>query len=109
MTREHVREIVNIERSAWTRTFTLHEIVRRGDLLGHAGAAATAADQDGDPAATFRGWLERVGHGRRPIDLLHGSSRDDIEDPYGQSRRVLRRVTGEIDDLCARFVAMAPR
>jgi hypothetical protein len=31
-------------------------------------------------------WLE-AGAGR-PIDLLHGPALDDIDDPYGQSRRI---------------------
>jgi protein-tyrosine phosphatase len=37
MTRGHVREVVTMDPGAWSRTFTLSEIVRRGRAVGPRG------------------------------------------------------------------------
>lgn len=104
MTREHVRDVVATDRMAWKRTFTLRELVRRAEASDH-GRQQHRTARSGHPTAS---WLEAVGAGRRPIDLLHGSALDDIDDPYGQSRRILRQAAQEIDALCGRLVATAP-
>lgn len=72
MTREHVREAVLLCNQVWPRTFTLKELVRRGEQAG-----ARAPDQPLDE------WLEKVGAGRKPADLLGWSEDDDVADPIG--------------------------
>lgn len=90
MTREHVREVVAIDRTAWTRTFTLRELVRR----------MTVADA---PSDDWTRWLDTLGEGRRARDLMTPHPDDDIADPYGRSldehRRCLMTMGGLIDQL----------
>ena len=53
MTREHLRHVVAMDPSAWPRTFTLKEFVRRAQSV----APATAG------AGGFPRWLDRAGDG----------------------------------------------
>ncbi len=46
MTREHVRDVVVLDRDAWSRTFTLKELVRRAQGVEPPSAA------DGSPAGS---------------------------------------------------------
>lgn len=96
MAREHVREAVVSEPSVWPRTFTLRELVRRGEAVGPR--------KPGEPLAD---WLSRVSAGRRTADLAGDSSADDIEDPIGQPRPAYERLAVELDDLIDRLVALA--
>ena len=104
MAREHVREAVVLDPSLWTRTFTLKELVRRGEASGPRRAGEPLAD-----------WLARVGQGRRISDLTGSSPDDDVADPYGGPRPAYERMVAEMDDLIDRVVAlvfaeaMAPR
>jgi protein-tyrosine phosphatase len=95
MTREHLREAVTLSSDAWPRTFTLRELVRRGEAHG-----ARRTDEDLDK------WLLEVGEGRRRADMLAASRADDIADPIGRPDKVYRRTIAELDDLIARFVAL---
>jgi low molecular weight protein-tyrosine phosphatase len=94
MTREHVREVVALDRTAWPRTFTLKELVRRAGDVGPA--------RDGDLPA----WRSRLGAGRSAAQLLGDDPRDDVADPFGGPLSAYRRTAGEIDDLLARLVAL---
>ncbi|MGI8809028.1 MAG: hypothetical protein ACR2KK_14550 [Acidimicrobiales bacterium] len=96
MAREHVREAVVLDRSLWPRTFTLKELVRRGEAVGPRRAE--------EP---FAAWLARVGQGRRVADLTGSSPADDVEDPYGGPRTAYARLAGELDNLLDRLVAVA--
>ncbi|HEV3498610.1 MAG TPA: hypothetical protein VHA34_19900 [Actinomycetes bacterium] len=104
MAREHVREAVVIDAALWPRTFTLKELVRRGEAAGPRAGGESLQD-----------WLARVGHGRRVADLMGSSSLDDIADPIGGPRSAYERLAAELDDLLDRLVkvafaeAMAPR
>jgi len=104
MAREHVREAVVLEPSLWPRTFTLKELVRRGEAAGPR--------RPGEPLGD---WLTRVGHGRRISDLSGASPDDDVADPYGGPRPAYERMVTEMDSLIDRLVAllfagaMAPR
>lgn len=90
MTREHVREVVALDRTAWSRTFTLREFVRR----------IAVADA---PAGDWAAWLHAIGEGRRARDLMASHPDDDIADPYGRSldehRRCLMAMGSLIDQL----------
>jgi protein-tyrosine phosphatase len=96
MAREHVREAVVMAPALWPRTFTLKELVRRGEASGPRGA--------GEP---FGDWLARVGHGRRVADLSGSSPADDIVDPIGGPRSAYEELAAELDDLLDRLVAVA--
>ncbi len=95
MAREHVREAVVLEPSLWPRTFTLKELVRRGEGSGPRRAGEALAD-----------WLARVGQGRRIADLTGSSPEDDVADPYGGPRPAYERMVAEMDSLIDRLVAL---
>jgi protein-tyrosine phosphatase len=86
--RRHVQEVVLLDPSSFTKTFTLKELVRRGGEVG-------ARSPDEPPAD----WLARVHHGRRPMDLLGVSADDDISDPTGSSAVDHHTTAEEIDQL----------
>jgi protein-tyrosine phosphatase len=75
MTRRHVKEAVVAAPAAWPRTFTLKEVVRRAERVGHR-----------DPRESLEAWLARVADGRVRSDLLGESPVDDILDPVTQPR-----------------------
>ena len=96
MTREHLREIVALEPSAWPRTFTLKELGRAANRLGPV--ETTVAD-----------WVASASAGRRAADLMTPSDDDDLADPYGLERRAHDRMVEEVDDLTRRIAAaLAP-
>ncbi len=96
MAREHVREAVVLDPSLWRRTFTLKELVRRGEATGPRRAGESLDD-----------WLARVAQGRRVTDLTGSSREDDVADPIGGPRPAYERLAMELDDLLDRLVAVA--
>jgi protein-tyrosine phosphatase len=96
MAREHVREAVVMDPGVWPRTFTLKELVRRGEATGPRG-----------PGEPLRDWLAWVGQGRRVADLTGSSPQDDVADPIGMPRTAYERLAAELDGLIDRFVALA--
>ena len=95
MAREHVREAVLLVPEAWSRTYTLKELVRRGEDVG-----ARADDQP------LEEWLEKVNAGRTRADLLGSSADDDVADPIGQSQSVYDKTADELDALIERLVRL---
>jgi protein-tyrosine-phosphatase len=95
MAREHVREAVVLDPSLWPRTFTLKELVRRGEAVGPRRPTEPLAD-----------WLARAGQGRRISELTGSSPADDVTDPYGGPRSAYERLATELDDLLDRLVAL---
>jgi len=96
MAREHLREAVLLSQRAWPKSFTLKEIVRRGEQLG-----ARAAGQP------FDEWLAKLHAGRTRVGLLGTSEDDDIADPIGGSRNVYQTTATEIQALTDRLVELA--
>jgi protein-tyrosine phosphatase len=93
MAREHVREACVSYGALLQRSFTLKELVRRAE---HGGPRRE--DE------TLYTWLARLGHGRRPADLVGDVDYDDIVDPIGRPKVYFERTADEIDDLLERLV-----
>ena len=94
LTRAHAREAVVIESAAYWRTFTLKELVRRGEATPRRGG-------------TLSDWLWSLASERSPEELLGTSPSDDVADPIGQPLAVFRNTLTEIDDLSDRLVRVA--
>jgi len=115
LAREHVREAVVLVPEGFSRTFTLREVVRRGEAVGPRRLVASVPD---GPAHESPGvgqmeplerWLARVSMGRKTSDLLGPDAIDDVPDPMGMSQRTYERTAREIEDLVDRLVAVAFR
>ncbi len=89
MTREHLREAVVTDPSAFPRIFTLREFVRR----------ATA-----NPGAT----LAELNQGRVTRDYLHADPNDDVPDPIGKPRSEYVKTARDLDVLLRAVVQAIP-
>jgi protein-tyrosine-phosphatase len=95
MARLHVREACATHRAPLNRTFTLKELVRRGEQAGpRTGREDLAA------------WLARIGGGRRPGDLMGDDPADDVADPIGRPRAEYEATADELEDLLGRLFAL---
>jgi protein-tyrosine phosphatase len=92
MERHHLREVVVLDPSAFSRSFTLKELVRR---------AAVVDSSPDEPPATR---LARLHLGRRPVDLLGSSRDDDVEDPTGSRFADHETMAREVSELIDRTV-----
>ena len=95
MSRRHVAEAAVLVPEAWTKSFTLKELVRRGDEAGPR--------RRGQPLDQ---WLADVHWGRTRNELMGRSRQDDIADPVGQPRSAYERTAKEIDQLLDRAVVL---
>lgn len=94
MTRGHLRDVAAMERTAWKRTFTLRELVRR--------ASSRSRGDD------WTAWLADLGEGRRPTDLLGEDPDDDITDPYGKGAAAVAATASELRDLTGSLSLLVP-
>jgi protein-tyrosine-phosphatase len=95
MARLHVREACVLYGAPIERTFTLKEVVRRGEQAGGREADESVA-----------AWLRRVGAGRRTSDLVADDPVDDIADPVGRPRAEYEDTADQLEDLLERFVGL---
>jgi len=95
MERRHGREAVLLVPAAWPRTFTLKELVRRGEKVGPRPA--------GQP---LDAWLAVVGDGRERTDLVGRSPEDDVADPLGGDLAAYRATAAELADLVQRLARL---
>ena len=91
MARDHAREIVMLRPDTIDRTFTLKELVRRGEAIGPRGADEPLDD-----------WLRRAADGRTQASFLGSSVTDDVADPIGRRFSVFKKTAVEIEGLTAR-------
>lgn len=84
MERRHVREVLLLERSAFSRTFTVREFLRR------AGAAPRDAN------LSFDQWIRLLSAGRTTQSLLTMPEGDDILDPMGRPKDAFHDSAREI-------------
>jgi protein-tyrosine phosphatase len=96
MERLHVRQVVLTVPSAWPNTFTLKELVRRGEAVGPRPAGASLTT-----------WIARVHEGRQRRDLLGASPLDDLSDPTGGTLTEHEDTARELEDLLERLVGLA--
>ncbi|HLM94912.1 MAG TPA: hypothetical protein VK283_01280 [Acidimicrobiales bacterium] len=95
MARRHAREVVLLDATAFDRTFTLKELVRRGDLVGRR-----------QPAEELGAWLGRLHDGRQRSDLVGRSDDDDVSDPLGGPLTAYRTTARELGTLVDRAAAL---
>jgi protein-tyrosine phosphatase len=88
MARQHVREIVLASPDSFGRTFTLREIVRRGQAQGQRAEGQSLQE-----------WLAMLHDGRRHSDLVGDSREDDIADPIGGPSDGYRRMLTDVSTL----------
>jgi protein-tyrosine-phosphatase len=92
--RDHVIRIAGRWPDAFDHTFTLPELVERGETVGA---------RDGRPLSE---WLDVVNVGRpAALDYLD-STVGEIDDPTGRSPATWKAAFERIDDLTARLVAL---
>ncbi len=91
--RRHVRELVVMAPDVWPLTFTLKELVRRGELAGPR-----------RPSESAEQWLERVHSGRKREELIGESPHDDVDDPMGGASADYERTADELDGLLTQLV-----
>ena len=95
MARDNLRYAVTTEPGAWSRAFTLKEIVRRGEQIGPR--------QPGEP---FAGWIARAHAGRERTSLLGDSAEDDVADPAGGPLRAYIETARLLDGLVTRLAEL---
>jgi protein-tyrosine phosphatase len=95
MAREHVREAVVTVPDAFPKSFTLKELVRRGELLGPR-----------PPHEDLASYLRRAHAGRTSRDLLGNSPADDVADPIGLPRAAYQQMVTELQGLLDRLVRL---
>lgn len=95
MARQHVREAVVTYGADIERTFTLKELVRRGEEAGPRRPDETVFD-----------WLALVGSGRRSSDLVGDHHDDDIADPVGCPRADYEATADGLEILLGQLVAL---
>jgi protein-tyrosine phosphatase len=92
MTRQHLIDVVTLVPDAFTRTFTLHELVRRATAAGPPLPRETQAD-----------WIRRLHGGRTRASILALDRADDVVDPLGRRLSAFDRTREEIDALVSSF------
>jgi protein-tyrosine phosphatase len=94
MARRHAREAVVAHPGAWPRTFTLKELVRRGEAAG-----PRRRDEE------LGAWLDRAAAGRTRSALLADDPVDDVADPIGRPDAAYEATAAELEALVERLVA----
>lgn len=95
MAREHVREVVALHPDAWSRTFTLKELVRRATELGPRADGQALGE-----------WLETLQAGRTRLGLLGSSPHDDVADPVGCPSSAFQATATNLELLVSQLVQL---
>jgi protein-tyrosine phosphatase len=98
MARENLRHAVVLAPAAWPRSFTLRELLRRGETIG-----ARAAGE------TLGCWLARAHQGRRQTALVGNCDEDDVADPIGGPLRAYAETAAELSELLDRLADLCLR
>ncbi|SRR6266487_1211141 len=95
MAREHVRHAVVTKPEVWPRTFTLRELLRRGEQIGARPVGESLAE-----------WLWRAHEGRVRAELLGHSPDDDVADPIGGPPHAYAATAALLDQLVTRLAEL---
>lgn len=95
MAREHVREVALLDPRAWPRSFTLKELVRRGEAAGPWARGQSLDD-----------WLAKVAADRTHSEMLGAAPSDDVADPIGGPPSLYEATAIELTELVAALVAL---
>jgi len=95
MARDNLRYAVITEPAAWPRTFTLKELVRRGEQIGTR-----------RPGESLAHWLSRAHAGRERASLLGASAEDDVADPAGRPAAAYAETADLLDLLVTRLAEL---
>jgi protein-tyrosine phosphatase len=95
MAREHVREVALLDPRAWPRSFTLKELVRRGEAAGPWARGQSLDD-----------WLAKVAADRTHSEMLGAAPSDDVADPIGGPPSLYEATAIELTELVAALVAV---
>jgi protein-tyrosine phosphatase len=93
LAKQHVQEALIMLPQAWPKTFTLKELVRRGEAIGPRESGLSVGE-----------WLEKVHAGRSRADLLGRSTDDDVADPIGRGRPAYEKMAAELESLVTRLI-----
>ena len=95
MAREHVREAAVLDPAVLERSFTLKDLVRRGEDLGPRSASEPLGD-----------WLARMAASRQRSELVGGGHDPavDVEDPVGRGTADYEATATLLDELLRRLV-----
>ena len=95
MGRRHVQEAILIDPRSWPRAFMLKELVRRGAEQGPR-----------RPDQGILSWVDAVHGDRTRKALVHRSSVDEVDDPYGRSLADYRATATELAELTTRLAQL---
>ena len=96
MARRHLRSAVGLQPTAFPKTFTLKELVRRGRHVGPRAA--------GQPLDS---WLAALHRGRAAAALLGEDPSDDVADPVGGPDHLYEATAVELEQLVDEAVDLA--
>jgi len=95
LARAQLRSIVGDDPTLFRSTFTLKELIRRGE---HAGRRR--------PGEAWPAWLARISLDRRAATLLGDDAADDVADPIGKPAEAYERCADELAALVDRLVTL---
>ena len=95
MARRHAREVVLLDAEAFPRTFTLKDVVHRGDLAGPRASGEQLTS-----------WMGRLHLGRQRTDLVGDAEADDVPDPLGGELDEFRATARELGVLVGRLAGL---
>jgi hypothetical protein len=96
-----VRDLLALDRDAFSHTFTLKDFVHRIESMPRTGDTGDTGESDG--AADLSEALTEINAGRTLDSVLGTSDTDDVRDPIGESPAVWTAVTQELVDYSDRL------
>jgi protein-tyrosine phosphatase len=95
MTRQHLVDLTVMAPTQWGRSFTLAELLRRGETVGARGRDEPLAD-----------WVRRVHAGRTRLAVLALPVAEDVPDPMGGRLTAYQRARDELSALIDRLAGL---
>lgn len=93
--RRHLRDVVVRDREALRKSFTVRELVRRGERIGPRPSGTSVAS-----------WLAAAGEGRELATLTTDAPDDDVADPTGGPEAGYEHTARWLDALLGRLIGL---